>query len=463
MNTIPRQVLAGLLLVLLVPGSAYAQQGGMPLPVEIEPVTSMFTHKLSVRGGYGPEETRLGADGDDFISIRYEPAFHWFSPDHQWPRWEAIARAWLNYDSQPNRINEEEGNQQLSRQRSHSWAEMREMYVRRNLIGGDIRYSMTVGRQRFAERFGVWWDDSLEAVRFDYRDSRAQGFLAVAERFYYYNTDFSTLEPEDEDIRYLMGDYRWLWAPRHWVGARLLYEHDYSDADVRDRDDFKGWRLGTYLTGEFAELDWLSDYHAEVIGMRGDSRSLGRFTQFDTGRIDGWATLLDVGKRFDEYSWQPRVGLTLALTDKADDEGRDGFYLNRLQSDRRSDPLSYSNRLASNFVMVNLTNLQMVTLGLDIKPRPGTVLGLQLSDLHLRNSEGRLPIRVVNEPDIRNTGSRELGQVLDLNYYWRMFPVAVEERRLNLNTLVSASYFKAGDAVNTGDDFQITFGVTLFY
>src|SRR5690554_7439072 len=96
----PRQVLAGLLLVLLVPGSAYAQQGGMPLPVEIEPVTSMFTHKLSVRGGYGPEETRLGADGDDFISIRYEPAFHWFSPDHQWPRWEAIARAWLNYDSQ---------------------------------------------------------------------------------------------------------------------------------------------------------------------------------------------------------------------------------------------------------------------------------------------------------------------------------------------------------------------------
>lgn len=464
MNTMPRQVLATLLLALFVPGSAlFAQQHETLKQFDNEPETSMFTHKLSVRGGYGPEETRLGADRNDFISIRYEPAFHWFSPDLQWPRWEAVARGWLNYDSQPNRISQDEGNLQLSRKRSHTWAELRELYVRRNLIGGDTRYSMTVGRQRYAERFGVWWDDSLESVRLDYRDSRAQGFIAVAERFYYYNTDFNTLEPEDDNIRYLMGDYRWLWAPQHWVGTRLLYEHDYSDADIRDRDDFKGWRLGAYLTGELTELSWLGDYHAEVIGMRGDSRSLGRFNQFETGRIDGWAALLDVGKRFDQYSWRPRLGLTLALTDKADDEGRDGFYLNRIQSDRRSDPLSYSNRLVSNFVMVNLTNLQMVTLGVDVEPRPGTVLGLKLSDLHLRSPEGRLPIRVVNEPDIRNTSSRELGQVLDMNYYWRMFPLAIKERRLNLNTLVSASYFKAGDAVNTGDDFQITLGVTLFY
>ncbi|RHW20696.1 alginate export family protein [Pseudomonas jilinensis] len=462
MRTRQCHAMGGLLLALLYPTAMLSAQEGEP-QLGQTPETSLITHKLSVRGGYGPEETRLGEDRKEFISIRYEPTLHWFSPDIQWPRWEAVAKAWFNYDSQPNAIIQDEGNLQVSRKRDKTWAEMREFYVRRNLLGNDPRFSLTVGRQRFAERFGVWWDDSLEAIRFDYRDSQAEGFIAVAERFYYYNTDFNSLEPEDEDIRYLMGDYRRLWRAQQWAGVRTLYEHDYSDKDLRDRDDFKGWRLGAYLNGQFTDLAWLSDYHAELIGMRGDLRTVGSFGQFDTGRIDGWAALLDAGKRFDEHPWRPRLGLTLALTDKPDDDGRDGFYLNRVQSDRRTDPMSYSNRLVSNFVTVNLTNLQVVGVGVDTEPAPGTVVGLRVSDLRLRNSEGRLPVRVVNEPGIRNTDSRALGQVVDLNYYWRMYPMAVRERRLNLNTLVSASYFKAGSALNTGDDFQVTLGLTLFY
>ena len=171
----------------------------------------------------------------------------------------------------------------------------------------------------------------------------------------------------------------------------------------------------------------------------------------------------DVGKRFETLPWTPRVGISGGLTDRPDDSGSDGFTLNRIQSDRRNDPLSYSSRLVSNLVSVNLSNLAFYGIVLETQPTDRTALDMRISDLHLRNRSAQLPLRTTNEGVVRDTGSSHLGQVLDINHYWRMFPLAYDGKRVQLNTLASLSYFKAGSALEIGDDYQLTLGITLTY
>ena len=140
--------------------------------------------------------------------------------------------------------------------------------------------------------------------------------------------------------------------------------------------------------------------------------------------------------------------------------------LNRIQSDRRNDPFSYSSRLVSNLVGVNLSNLAFYGVALETQPTDRTELDFRLSDLHLRNRIAQLPLRTINtipEDDVRDTRSSHLGQALDINHYWQMFPLAYEGKRVQLNTLTSLSYFRAGSALEIGDDYQLTIGVTLSY
>ncbi|WP_416638475.1 hypothetical protein [Pseudomonas sp. OHS18] len=177
-----------------------------------------------------------------------------------------------------------------------------------------------------------------------------------------------------------------------------------------------------------------------------------------------------MGKRFQDLPWTPRFALRGGITDKPDD-GNDGFYLNRIQSDRVVDPERYSSRLISSFINVNVRNLQYYGFALETQPTPRTSLDFKVSDLYLRNENGELPIRIDSDQRrarnqqiaLGNNNGRSIGQVVDVNYYWRMFPIAYQGKHLNLNTLVSASYLRAGDAVQSGDDYQLTLGVVIRY
>jgi alginate production protein len=454
---------AALLLACLPLGLLHAEETAIASP-ELEPVTSLLTHKLFLRTGYGPDETRLGEDRRSFFSLRYEPSYRWYSPEQRWAKWEAFGRLWLNYDTDPNALQNDEGNDESLSRRRHAYSEAREFYVRRNLLGDDPRFSLTFGRQRFSDRFGIWWDDSIEALRLDYNDSFASGFVAVAEKFYYYNSDDNRLDPRDRKIRYLMGEYAWRWHADHWVGVRLLHEDDYSGSSPDDRQDFDGLRYGVFLHGDTRQLTSLiSDYHLEVAALDGRMETTQRNGLRDSGDKTGWAVVADVGKRFETLPWTPRVGISAGLTDRPDDSGSDGFTLNRIQSDRRNDPLSYSSRLVSNLVSVNLSNLAFYGIVLETQPTDRTALDLRVSDLRLRNRTAQLPLRTTTEGVVRDTGSAHLGQVLDINHYWRMFPLAYDGKRIQLNTLASLSYFRAGSALEIGDDYQLTLGITLTY
>ena len=461
---------AALVLACLPPFLAQADEFDNPaaeadsLSPELEPVTSLLTHKLFMRTGYGPDETRLGEDRRTFFSLRYEPSYRWYSPEQRWARWELFGRLWLNYDTDPNALQNTEGSDENLSRRRHAYSEAREFYARRNLLGDDPRFSATFGRQRFSDRFGIWWDDSIEALRLDYNDSFASGFVAVAEKFYYYNSDDNRLDPRDKNIRYLMAEYAWRWHADHWIGARLLHEDDHSGSSVDDRQDFDGLRYGIFLRGDTRQLTSLvSDYQLEAVRLDGTQDITQVNGQRERSDKRGWALVGDVGKRFESLPWTPRVGLSAGLTDRPDDSGNDGFSLNRIQSDRRNDPFSYSSRLVSNLVSVNLSNLAFYGISLETQPTDRSQLDMRLSDLRLRNASAQLPLRTTTDGLVRDSGSSQLGQVLDINHYWRMFPLAYDGKRIQLNTLTSLSYFRAGSALEIGDDYQVTLGITLTY
>lgn len=460
--------------LVLLHSHAWADEDITPALPFAEPViTSEVFQKLTLQTGYGPQDSTIGNNRESFQSYRYEPSFIWYSPEKRWAKWQVFGRAWINYDtSQASTALQEDNNPQRDeRERpEYFYSELRELYVRRNLLWDDPRYSVTVGRQSYSDHYGIWWDDTFESVRFNYQDSFSSGFLAAGQKLYYYNTDVNSLDETDEGIFYAMGEYAWRWQQGHSAGVRMLYEDDHSDSNVNDRQDFKGLRAGLFFDGQNLNASPISDYHVELATLRGNIDSTASNGQQTDSNTRGWALLGEVGKRFQDLPWTPRFALRAGITDKPDDEN-DGFYLNRIQSDRVVDPERYSSRLISSFINVNVRNLQYYGVALETQPTPRTSLDLKISDLYLRNKNGDLPIRIDREQrqarnqDIAAGGNRgrSVGQVVDVNYYWKMFPIAYQGRHLDLNTLVSASYLRAGDALDSGDDYQLTLGIVMRY
>ncbi|QXI40266.1 alginate export family protein [Pseudomonas xantholysinigenes] len=441
-----------------------AADGGEPV------ITSEFFNKLTVQTGYGPEDSQVGRNRESFYSLRYEPSFAWYSPEKRWAKWMVYGRLWLNYDSSQSSNLANESTNNNAREQAEGWyAELRELYVKRNLIGDDPRFSLSFGRQRFNDDYGIWWDDSLESLRFNYQDSFSDGFIAVGQKFHNYNTDVNSLPASEERTLYVMGQYAYRWSSNHQVGLRLMHENDRSDHDIDDRYDFKGWRYGLFFKGEHLPLD--SDYHLELAALDGTMDNTAGNGVTSTGHASrGWAALGEIGKRFDHLPWTPRLALRGGLTDKPSDDN-DGFRLNPIQSDRITRQGSYSTRLTSSFVALDLRNLSYYGLALQTRPTPRSALDLRLTQLNLRDDQGTLPIRMgadyrARRQDALATGQGKgdnVGQMIDLNYYWKMFPVALDGKRLDVNTLVSASYLNAGSALNTGDDYQLSVGIVISY
>lgn len=427
--------------------------------------TVQIRHKLSVQGGYGPKDSTLSQDYEPFYGLRYEPSLSWFSPQAEWPVWQGTARAWLNYNSsQASSPFQEQNPAREQSDIEYFNAELREFYLQRNLLGGDPRFSLSLGRQRYADYYGMWWDDSLESLRFNYKDDFASGFLAVGQRFYHYNSDANALEDNTRSIAYGLGEYSWRWHPQHWAGVRMLLEYDHSGNDADDPSDFKGGRVGFFAHGDTPSWALISDYRVELALLKGNVDTTDASGVEERHNSSGWALVGDLGKRFDNQPWQPRISLRVGLTDKPGDE-YDGFGFNDLQSDRVSGRETYSSGMLGSFIGVNLRNLAFYGIAVETRPQPRHYFDVRLSDLYLRDSNRDVPLRVspgvLGQPGAIS-GSRSLGQVVDINYYWEMFPTAHYGRQFNLDLLLSAGYFRAGDAIRGLDnDYQLSFGAVL--
>ena len=180
----------------------------------------------------------------------------------------------------------------------------------------------------------------------------------------------------EERTTYLMGEYAYRWSERNWAGVRLMHEDDHSGHDPEDRYDFKGMRYGLFFKADDLQVSPLfSDYHLELAALDGKVDNTDGNGLTTTGHnASGWAALGEIGKRFDDLPWTPRLALRGGLTDKPSNEN-DGFRLNTIQSDRITRQGSYSTRLASSFVSLDLRNLSYYGIALETQPGQGVHLG----------------------------------------------------------------------------------------
>ncbi|MDV2078791.1 alginate export family protein [Marinobacter xestospongiae] len=398
-------------------------------------------HKLTAQLGHGPGDAPLGSDSRGFGQLRYQPALTAYLPQRAWPDWQVHTRLWLTYS-------DEDSNSALFEGTSPEGdsLELRDAYLRRERLLDDPRLSLTVGRQPYRSPLALWWDTSLTSARLQWQDTFERGFIALGQRPHSFNSVEGRLDPEDRDIGYLLSEYARRWAPQGWAGVRLVAELDHSGADWRnDREDIRAVRSGVFI-GERQRADQalVSDYHVEALWLQGQRQDAS-----GQDSIRGWALAGEVGKRFRQQPWQPRLAVRAVITDNR----AHGFYLNGLQSDRIQVEPRERGALAGSLVSLSLRNTLFYGLRLEAHPATRQRLAIMLSNLHCRSASGPLPVERTGDGNDRCQG-HDLGQTLDLDYRWRMFPLAIAGSQLNWQVSASLGLFHAGSALAVGGDDQ---------
>ena len=97
--------------------------------------------------------------------------------------------------------------------------------------------------------------------------------------------------------------------------------------------DFAGQRLGLFASGE----QRAGGCSTTIAWSWRCSTATTATTTAATRDVRGWALLSELGKRFDDSPWRPRLYLHGGLTDEPDGTAT-AFRLNAIQSDRVADP-----------------------------------------------------------------------------------------------------------------------------
>lgn len=241
--------------------------------------------------------------------------------------------------------------------------------------------SLRLGRQRLRRADGLWWDNNIEALRWNFDTTLLTAQAAVAHRYSDYRSDLDELAPEDEDRLHLLADINYQWRPGHWAGLKLHHSDD--SGNLADNGEQLGLLSKTYngqLTWLGAELngDFYSDrplaplsYWASATWLTGEIDSLRSATVGDqrlvvgqnSQDLDAWAVDLGLRWNIDEH-W--RVGSTYSRTSggvSSSGNNSSQFVQTDLQSNRSTFTGTNSglNRFGEAY-RGELNNLQAVSL-----------------------------------------------------------------------------------------------------
>ena len=164
-----------------------------------------------------------------------------------------------------------------------SFIEMRRAWVEfQNLL--DIApLSLTVGRQRFQEERGNWWNRDLDALSLNYNTALNSGFIAIGQNLSKYRLGSDSKLEEDERQRLrILGEVSRTFSNNQTLQARFLYENDYSGlenigqnifTDDQDLKDNQLLWLGLRATGSIPHSQTLH-YRADLMGVIGTEKTL---------------------------------------------------------------------------------------------------------------------------------------------------------------------------------------------
>ncbi|GAA3967676.1 hypothetical protein [Allohahella marinimesophila] len=399
-------------------------------------------------------------------TARYEAFIEWVSPDRERPLWSARLRPWLTYRTDPEApFLVDENRSDVST--DGGYAELREFLLTRHFVFGRPHWTASAGRQQVADDYGFWWDDSLESLRLQLDDTLAKGSLTLGSKQYRYNTKDNELAPSQADLLFLLGHYRYQFANGQWIGSRLIVQDDYSSADASgddatDQVDFTGVTVGLELMADQQSLGpTLYDYYVGAAVMTGEAQLTQPGVTDETVDTLGWMAFAELGQRFIDWPLRPRVAIRAAVTDKPD-EPFEGFFQNDLQSSRSARMSDFNSGLAGGFFGVRMSNL--LFYGALAQAAINERNQLQLSWFSLQRRSTTIDVSASIDAGYASADGEDIGDIVELRYYWTMFPRAIRQEYLTTSLLVTASVFTPGNALTSdGTDSLLAIGLDVQY
>lgn len=326
--------------------------------------------------------------------------------------------------------------------RENNFLEWRESYLQFNNIDGK-GVGAKLGRQRFRETYGDWWNQNFDAIRASYDSTLFSGFLAGGENLFQYNTgrDFNE---DDREIARIFGEGSWQYHYDQFFQVRAMYEDDHSGIDgvgeiheFDDRNNAEGhlfW-AGVRAAGKtnaFASGPDKIQYRFDLMGVTGNqdediTTSAGGSNVLVTGTdshdVLGWAFDggVDIPLAIAETKPLLHVGYAYGSGDDDPTSGTDNaFRQNELASNSsRIGALSRNSYNYGTVLRPELSNIHIFTLGLTAAIFKASDAGLIYHYYRLAESANSLSTSGVN--NTLNNNDRDLGHGVDLLFNTNLY------------------------------------------
>lgn len=426
---------------------------------EFENFVLQDTHKVVLQGNYFEQDT-LNEEESFNYSFKYDGSYLFSIPGLDWPTWDVFFRPWFVASSSEEISDSFSSGQQFE----GVYLEAREFYVRKNRLFDLPSVSLTVGRQQYSDYYGIWWDDSIESVKFEFDKTLYGGFLALGQQFYNYNTDTNELNNDQKDVTYLFGELWFLTGPSIRSGIRAFGQYDHSYDHDLEVSDFKGVKLGYFFDAHSQindehELFFYSDFSL-INGEYQHINSGSSFINADQS-VQGWAFVSEIYDQFRIDRHRFKVGVRIGMTDSPENPFS-GHALSPVQTDRVSKTGQYSTGLSGTMVNNNLSNIRFLGVMAEYQLDDRSHIEFLAFDMEKRNAELDLAVSIGDA--YANGDGKSIGQSYEVFYFTELFPKRVRGRELGIDLLLSAGFFNGGDAIQgSPDDYRVSVGLNATF
>lgn len=349
-----------------------------------------------------------------------------------------------------------------------SFLEWRQSYFEFENLGGTPA-SMKIGRQKFREEYGLWWNRDFDAVRLAYETTLFKGFIAGGQDLFSYSTEDDDFDNNEQDIARVFAEGSWQYYYQQFLEARVLFEDDHSGinlgdpanpADPDDRDGQLFW-AGIRATGNTAAFfggEAKPTYRLDLMGVRGneDVATIGGgvIAALADTDVSGWAFDGAIDIPLPNASPIIRLGYAYGSgDDNLADNDDDAFRQSRMAGNfSRFGALSENTDNYGTVLRPELSNIHVLSAGVSMPVLEASNIGAVYRYYRLNEPAGALTASGVN--NVLNGTDRDLGHGVDILFNSDI----LKEANLGFNRVEDVSlrsslgFFRSGDAFGAADD-----------
>ncbi len=414
------------------------------------------------------DDSDAGLAADATFGVRY-------APQNTDMRIFTEARAYKSTDDLTGR--DEDGTDLTST----GFVELRQAWVEFYKLLGNSDMSARLGRQRFREERGLWWNKDFDAARLSYDTEATSGFIAAGHNIDNYRIgENDEFREEDKDRLRFLGEAIHRYTPDHRIEGRFLYQDDHSGAPRTgtivnaadwDREDADLLWLGLRAAGKIPLSDTGLSYRVDGLAVRGEetlsSAAAGpgtgqRLITGSRGRdVMGWAADAEVGFDLPHLPLSPAVRIGYAYgSGESNPNGTDTDSSFR-QSDMHSNTSPFASkdgqgraRHYGEVLRPELSNIHILSIGAYVPLTWVTDSGLSFDYFTYWLDEKSNGLRSSGIDAPVNGRDSHLGQAFDVTLFLPLIPrqEANDEWMDSLSSRFVFGGFKAGEAYGAADN-----------